>query len=132
MERVRKQKAAALKVARQCLKDLEVARPDLPPREYEILRTRLLSNEFQLQVRGQMILAALHYRQIRDATTTDERRAALKLYDADVAEVRKLADALPAYGEPRAISYLGKTYTLYQPLGMTPKELNEWLTLAED
>ncbi len=64
---VESQKARAKGLARQCLLDLESVRGKLKKEDYEILKTRLATNEAQLAFRTPMALAVLHYRQMMNA-----------------------------------------------------------------
>jgi hypothetical protein len=129
-EDLRKQKAAALQTANQCLAALEQAKPRLAAKEYQILHTKLLTNKVQLEFRTQAALAALHLRQMRVATTQAQADSALALYNNDLGAVRALADALKAFPPAATFDYLGKRWQVNYPLAINPEQLADWLKSA--
>ena len=130
IDELRKQKAAALEAANQCLANLAQARPLLPAKEYEILYTRLLTNKVQLEFRTQAALAALHVRQMRAATTQAQADNAFEMYKQDLDAVRVLAEALKTYPQAATRDYLGKRWAVNRPLAISPEQLNDWLKSA--
>jgi hypothetical protein len=134
---VAKQKDAAAKLAEQCLADLEAAKPDLAEADYAILRTKLLTNKVQLQMRTPMVMAALHFRQIMNAKTVPQANAALGLYRKNLAAVHDLADQLTAtywrlpYGGAAEVTHLGRKWRVGAPLGIYRDQLYKWPYDAE-
>lgn len=122
---VARQKAAALKVADECLQKLEAARGLLPKREFDILHTRLMSNKVQLQFRTPMALAALHIRQYvaaRELNQPAAARQALLAYNQDLTDLKRIAQDLEFMPAARTLRYLGKDWPVEGPL------IGPWVT----
>ncbi|HEY4328104.1 MAG TPA: hypothetical protein VGN88_00085 [Phycisphaerae bacterium] len=133
------QKAAALKLADECLAKLEKVKGELNATEYEILHARLLSNKVQLQYRAPMAMAALHIRQYVDTLgRRDAASAAIALnsYNADLLELNRVADDIAAAGEPQKLHYHGKDWKIGAPdIGPVISDsgvLKEWAELAKE
>ena len=88
IENVRKQKAIAAVLADACLKNLKGAREGLPPVEYAILRTKLMTNKVQLAIRTPMVMAALEWRAAQNTQDEAEKQARLAQMKEDADAVR--------------------------------------------
>ena len=130
VQEVRQQKAAALETATKCLAALETAKPLLSRKEYDILHTRLLTNQYQLEFRSHAALAALHIRQVSQAETSAQFNTAAELYKQDIAAVRAIASALRQFPAPSTLSYLGKRWQLNAPLLLSAEDLDKWADSA--
>ncbi|HVT82301.1 MAG TPA: hypothetical protein VHM90_16785 [Phycisphaerae bacterium] len=128
---LQKQKAAALALAEQSLRDLEDVRSKLTERDYRILYTRLISNKAHLQFRTIVALAAEHYRQYQNAKTPQEIAAAAAAYKKDMADAKTLADSLHAYPKMESIQYAGKWWQVNYPPNITPEEIIGWANGAQ-
>ncbi len=127
-----KQKEEAGKLAEESVAELEKVKGELLPVEYEILRTRLLSNQVQLEFRTPMVMAMLHFRQAVGTRNVAQRNAALELYHKDLAKVRAIADRLAAGGPGEIVDYMGRQWPVNVPLGVTPEQLYRWAYEAQD
>lgn len=144
---IREQKFAGIDRARRCLADLEAARSTLDPADYDILRTKLQSNLFQSRFRMPMVLAALHFRAMKNTPSLEFQRQWLAAYRRNLAEVRALADELSALyppgdeeaaggvdggvggegrGGPRWVDHRGRRWLVDFPLGVTRDQLYRW------
>ena len=74
IDSVRKMKAIAAGQAEECLKDLEGARDGLPPVEYAILHTKLLTNKTQLAIRAPMAMARWNGVRAQNASDAKEKQ----------------------------------------------------------
>jgi len=129
-EAVGKQKEAAMKLADECLANLELVREKLPEVEYEILRTKLLTNKAQLAVRGPMVMATLEYLAMR-RTFDDVREQALSAaMKANIEKVRQVADSLDEEW-PEEVWHLGKKWCVGQPEDLDREQLYRWAYDAE-
>jgi hypothetical protein len=107
---VTQQKAAAMKLADQCLVDLNAVKPLMTPLDWEILHTRLFANKMQLAYRTPMTLAALEYRAARYAQTDADEQAHLAAARRYVEELREVVS--PQYPLPSMVEYLGREWLL--------------------
>jgi hypothetical protein len=107
------QKAEALKLAQQCLADLERVGRLLEPQDYEILKTRLSNNKVQLEYRAPMMLAYLRYRQILNVPGRDERqRLAVEIHQ-NLEQIRAVAKR--KYSPMTEIEYRGRKWRVGAP-----------------
>src|SRR5581483_566644 len=117
-----KQRAKA--TAAQCLTDLDLVRDKLAPEDYEILKTRLITNEVQLAFRAPMALAVLHYRQMMNAGDAKSRAAADSALQVDLQQVREAAK-MPL-GEAETIPWLGQSWRVGPPDDYWPDAIDAW------
>lgn len=117
-------KEAAKATAAQCLADLELVRDKLAPEDYEILKTRLVTNQVQLAFRAPMAMAVLHYRQMMNAEDAKERDAAGAALLADLQQVRDAAT--PPLGEAKKIQWLGQSWNVGSPDDYWPDAIDAW------
>jgi hypothetical protein len=129
-------KVSAMKEADECLNDLEAVKGKLSDADYEILKTKLLTNKVQLEFRTPMAMAVLHYRRMistDDESVRDEMDRAMQ---ADLKQLR--AVALPIYEKPTEIQYLGQTWEVGPPEDYSRDQIYRWahdmdmLRLGED
>ncbi len=113
-------KARADATAQVCLSNLELVRWQLAPEDYEILKTKLITNKRQLELRTPMELAVMHYRQLVYAENDQDRDAADKAMQADLTALR--AAALPVYEAPTEITWLGRKWKVNEPDEVLPRE----------
>jgi hypothetical protein len=130
VEQIRLQQAAARTAANQSLAELEKARPFLSDKEYQILYTKLLTNQVQFEYRSAATLAALHARQMVQAQTPAQYNAIADLYKQDIAAIQKLADTFSNYPDPATFDYLGKRWQVNAPLAISYEQLSDWITSA--
>ena len=121
---VRKQKAVAAGVADECLKNLESAREGLPPVEYAILHTKLLTNKVQLALRTPMVMAALEWRAAQHADDESIKQARLDEMKADADAVRTVV--MPLVQRPEAVDYLGRQWLVGVPEGVDRNAFMYW------
>ncbi|MCL2640867.1 MAG: hypothetical protein FWD53_08490, partial [Phycisphaerales bacterium] len=126
---VAKEKQAAAKAAEDSLANLELARPYLPPVEYEILYTRLLTNKTQLAAQSAMQLAALYHHAMQHATTEPQRKSWQNAMQREINRVRAVAETLGR--EPMLVEHLARKWPLGVPTGITQKALEDWATEAD-
>lgn len=106
-----KERAKAL--ADQCLADLELAKDQLSPQDYAILRTRLVSNQVQLSFRAPMALAVLHYRGLINAKTSADRNAMDQALRRDLEAVRAAVQTV--HPKPRQLKWLQRSWNVDVP-----------------
>jgi hypothetical protein len=123
--KVAQQKEAAMKLADECLANLEAARPHLSPIEYDILYTKLLTNKTQLAARAPMVLATLQYNAMHQTWENDKREALSRAMLENIQKVRDVADTLTD-DWPEAVQYRGKTWYLGQPERLDRESLYRW------
>jgi|GEM_PF-1669556 len=129
---VAKQKQVAAKAAEDCLAYLELARTHLPPAEYEILYTRLLTNQTQLATKSAMQMATLYYRAMIHATTQAQRKAWREAMRPEIDRVRLVAGEGGALGrEPMVVEHMGRKWQLGVPTGLTRQALEHWAAEAD-
>ena len=129
---IAKQKDAAASHAGQSHAQLDQVKNDLPADEYHNLRTRLVSNQIQLEFRTPMVMAMLHFRQAVNARTVPQRTAALDLYHKDLAQVRAIAVRLAANPPAEMADFMQRKWPLGVPLGVTAEQLYRWAYEAQD
>jgi hypothetical protein len=121
---VTRQKAAAERDAEKDLANLEAAKPHLKAVEYDILRTKLLTNKMQLAARGPMVLATLHQHAMEDKWSEDDRRPHAEAIKAAIEKVKAVAASL---GEkPVEVDHLGKRWRLNVPENMDREAFYRW------
>jgi len=106
-------KAAARLQADRCLWNLELVKDKLSPEDYQILKTRLLSNQVQLAFRSAMIMATLHYRRLASAPDQGARDAANEAMRQDLEQLRQVIR--PQYPPAQELKYLGTTFAVGSP-----------------
>jgi hypothetical protein len=129
-------KQSALKLADQCLQNLESAREALSAQDYAILKTKLLTNKVQLQFRMWMVMADLHYRRMIGTDDETERDAMDRALQNDLTQLRTVS--MPIYPKPTEINYLGQTWEIGPPEDYSREAVFKWaydmdmLRLGED
>lgn len=121
---VQASKAKAREQAEQCLKDLEVVKDKLGPEDYAILKTKLMTNQVQLEFRTPMAMAVLHYRRMMNADDEAERLAMDEALKLDLDALRAVAK--PVYGAPKKIAYLGVIWEVGPPAGVPREWIFQW------
>lgn len=124
-----RQKEQAIRLAEQCLDRLETARDLLPPIEYDILRTKLENNRFQLAFRSRMMLTYLAYKRIISTDDNAEKHRLTAEARAHIAQIRELMRR--PQPPVRKVDHLGRTWTLDAPTGYDAKAVNEWVDETE-
>ena len=124
IEDVRKQKAIAAGLADECLKNLEGAREGLPPVEYAILHTKLLTNKTQLAIRTPMVMAALEWRAAQHTDDESGKQARLDEMKGDADAVRAMV--MPLVQRPEAVEYLGRQWLVGPPEGVDRNAFMYW------
>lgn len=127
--KIERQKIAALRKASECLDALDGVRSKLDPKDYAILRTKLVTNKVQLQVRAPMMLAWLRYRRILTTTKADEKKHLAAAIRDHIKDIRAAADA--QYPPALEIERLGRTWQVGPPLKFDPKRTREWCDKME-
>ena len=110
IEQVTKQKAAAMKLADQCLAELDKVRPLMSQLDWEILYTRLYTNKMQLAYRTPMALAALEYLASRFAQTDADQQSHLDAARRHVDELHNVV--APQIPPPTAVDDHGRQWLL--------------------
>ena len=117
-------KQNALKSADECLSSLEDVKDALAPEDYEILKTRLLTNKVQLQFRAPMALAVMHYRRLVNAASAAERDEMDEAMQQDIAQIR--AAAAPKYEAAKQIQWLDRTWNVGVPDDVPREQIFAW------
>jgi hypothetical protein len=117
-------KQRALHEADQCLANLEDARPLLTWQDYDILKTRLLTNKVQLQFRTWMAMADLHYRRLISVDDEAERDKMDQAMQDDLRQLREVS--LPIYPKPNQITDLGRTWEVGPPEDYDRDAIYRW------
>jgi hypothetical protein len=129
-------KVAAMKEADECLQNLEDVKAKLTPQDYAILWTKLFTNKVQLGFRTPMAMAVLHYRRLISTDDDAERDAMDRAMQDDLKTLRTVA--LPVYGKPHEIDYLGQKWQVGAPEDYYRDAIYRWahdmdmLRLGED
>jgi hypothetical protein len=121
---VLKSHRAAMEEADQCLLNLEAVRDKLSAADYQILRTKLLTNKVQIDFRTPMAMAVLHYRRMISTDDPAERAAMDQAIQQDLHKLRQVA--LPIYDPPREISYLGQKWEVGAPEAYSREAIYRW------
>lgn len=127
--RIEAQKRNAFRLASQCLADLEAVRPKLGANDYEILRTKLLTNKVQLEARAPMMLSWLRYRRILSTTDQAEKLRLAGYIRDHIRTIRRVADR--EYPAAREIQHLDRTWWVGAPLRFDAKRTHEWCDKME-
>ncbi|HUO06854.1 MAG TPA: hypothetical protein VM008_00850 [Phycisphaerae bacterium] len=117
-------KGKAMGVAEQCLADLEKLRAALPPVEYAILRTKLMTNKVQLAIRAPMVLASLEWRAVQNAGSEEEKEGHLAAMRKHVEELCAVVG--PGFAVPSYVDYLGRTWQVGSPEGVDRNAFMYW------
>ena len=117
-------KAAAAQSAELSLQNLELLQGTLTPQDYAILHTKLVTNQAQLAFRAPMALAVLHYRRFVTTENEDERARMDTALQQDIATIRRIA--LPIYGPPTDLEYLGQTWHVGPPEDVDRDAIYQW------
>ncbi|MGN6370954.1 MAG: hypothetical protein ACTHN5_22085 [Phycisphaerae bacterium] len=124
MEEVRKEKARAAELADGSLKELEQVREGLPPAEYAILHTKLLTNKVQLAIRTPMVMAALEWRAAQNAESDEEKQGYLDQMKGEAEAVRGVVE--PLVQRPAVMEYLGREWLVGAPEGVDRNAFMYW------
>ncbi len=121
---VRDDKIKAAQLAQQSLNDLDSVRDRLKPQDYEILRTRLLTNQLQLAIRAPMAMAVLHYRALLNAQNDQQKQDADQAITDDLAALRTALN--PDYTPATQIQWLGQNWTIGPPQDVPLAAIYYW------
>lgn len=117
-------KEKAARQAELCLQNLELAKPFLTWQDYDILHTRLWTNQVELSFRAPMVMAVLHYRRMMCSTDPIVKAEMNLALQKDIATLRKVA--LPISGPPTPIDYLGQTWNVGPPQDVDRNMIYQW------
>jgi len=131
------QKSSAIRLAQQCLDDLELAKGSLDQADYEILKTKLTTNKVNIEFRAPMMLANVRYHRILNTNDEAEKRRQAREIRKELEQIRAVADR--DYPPAREIEHLGQTWRVGTPEGMgwPPggidwKKVHHWADRAEE
>ncbi len=127
--KIERQKTDALRAADRCINELDAVKAKLDADDYDILRTKLLTNRVQLQLRAPMMLAWLRYRRILTTKSEDEKTELAARIRSDLRDARNVAEA--QYAPPREIEYLGRKWLVGPPMRLDAKRTREWCEKME-
>lgn len=127
--KIEAQKYNAKRLAQQCLDDLELVKGKLVQADYEILKTKLLSNKVHLEWRAPIMLAYLHYRRLLSTKDQEEKQQLAQKIQKELKAIVSAAGKI--YPPKQEIEHLGQKWSVGAPLNFDPKKIVEWTKKME-
>ena len=129
--KVERQKEQAAKLAEQSLQYLDQGLPLYQdPAHYHILKTKLTTNQVQLQYRAPMMLAYLKYQRLLQQPSDPERGRLIQEIGQHLEAIR--AVGLREYPAPESMEYKGKKWQVGPPEGLDQWRILDWARKMEN
>lgn len=128
-KKIEGQKKKAMRLAQQCLDDLEKVKDKLDPVEYEILQSKLLTNKIQLEIRAPMMVAYLKYRRILNTGDQAEKIRLATDIRRGLETIRSAVDR--QYPPMREIEHMGRKWRVGAPDGIDITKTHTWVDKME-
>lgn len=126
---IKKYKLRAERLAAQSLVELKDVKGKLPEIEYDILHTKLWTNQVQLQFRAPMMLAYLQYQRIENTDNEAEKARLATEIRNYLREIREVGTA--DFPEVREVQHLGRPFKIGAPLHVEQDKIMEWAAKME-
>ncbi|MFQ3548732.1 MAG: hypothetical protein SNJ70_03145 [Armatimonadota bacterium] len=121
----KKAKKNAMLLAGECLDNLEKVKCKLDQTDYRILKTKLITNKFQLEILTQMQLATLECRRLHHSQNIDEKFKLAETIKKRFELIRKIYNQ--PFPEPQYIEFRGKWFAVDHPTRFLVDQWEEWI-----
>ena len=129
--KVERQKEQAAKLAEQSLQYLDQGLPLYQdPAHYHILKTKLTTNQVQLQYRAPMMLAYLKFQRLLQQPGEPERSRLIQEIGQHLEAIR--AVGLREYPAPESMEYKGKKWQVGPPEALDQWRILDWARKMEN